>query len=294
MNIGEKIKRLRLKRGMTQNQLAGDEVSRNMLSLIEHDRATPSLQTLCAMAAKLKVSPAFLLAEKKEEQILLRCAAISDIRLAFGARNYLICTDLCQALYADGASRDDEIDLILSESLFGNAKEALLSDHVRMACSLLDESVFYAARTVYHTDHLIAAAALYFEYLGHLSPSLMSENLETERQQLNGAMGLVKDVHCRYMQAFLDGTPLTLLPEDPPYAGLLAKHITAKQYMADGDYERAGNLISDILNDEDILPGIIMYHVFTDMEECCRRLGNSRNVGMYQGIKMSLFEKLLS
>jgi len=101
-------------------------------------------------------------------------------------------------------------------------------------------------------------------------------------------------VHCRYMQVFLDGGALKVLPEDPPYAGLLAKHTVAKQYMSDGDYERAGNLISDILNDEDILPGIVMYHVFTDMEECCRRLGNSRNVGMYQGIKMSLFEKLLS
>ena len=46
MNIGEKIKELRVRRRMTQADLAGDTVSRNMVSLIENGRATPSVQTL--------------------------------------------------------------------------------------------------------------------------------------------------------------------------------------------------------------------------------------------------------
>ena len=45
MNIGEKIKELRMRRRMTQADLAGDTVSRNMVSLIENGSALPSLQT---------------------------------------------------------------------------------------------------------------------------------------------------------------------------------------------------------------------------------------------------------
>ena len=52
MNIGEKIKELRVRRRMTQADLAGDTVSRNMVSLIENGRATPSVQTLEEIAAK--------------------------------------------------------------------------------------------------------------------------------------------------------------------------------------------------------------------------------------------------
>ena len=138
MRIGEKIKSLRQKRGMTQSELSGEDISRNMLSLIEHDRATPSVQTLQVLAERLKVSSAFLLAEAREEQILLRASAISDIRIAFAAHNYHISSDLCKALYEEGIEQDDEVDLILAESLFGNAKDALFSDGVREACRLLD------------------------------------------------------------------------------------------------------------------------------------------------------------
>ena len=72
MNIGKKIKQLRLRRQMTQNELAGEQVSRNMLSLIENGKAVPSLQTLEAFAERLKVTPAFLLAEREEERVLLK------------------------------------------------------------------------------------------------------------------------------------------------------------------------------------------------------------------------------
>ena len=297
MNIGEKIKQLRTRKLMTQSELAGDSVSRNMLSLIENGRATPSIQTLEALAAKLKVTPAFLIAEEDEQAVLLKQAQMADIRIAFSGKNFRISTDLCRKLYADGLTRDDEVDLIMAESLFENAKEALLLDHVRVACHLFDESVFYAMRTIYYTEHLIAAAGLYFEYLGMLSPSLMSENLDAEAAPL--AVGVVPngDIFCRYIRAILDGDcteGLTLLPSDPAYAHLLAAHIRAKRNMRAGDFEMAVGDLTDILHGEDILPGILLYHVFGDMEECCQRLGNQKNARLYQDLKVSQFEKLLS
>ena len=44
MNIGEKIRKLRNGKLMTQAELAGTQITRNMLSQIESGTAMPSLQ----------------------------------------------------------------------------------------------------------------------------------------------------------------------------------------------------------------------------------------------------------
>ena len=51
MELGEKIRQARLDAGMSQRQLCGDEITRNMLSLIENGSAKPSMKTLPAGTA---------------------------------------------------------------------------------------------------------------------------------------------------------------------------------------------------------------------------------------------------
>lgn len=293
MNIGERIKELRLRKQMTQADLAGESVSRNMVSLIEHGRATPSVQTLEAIAAKLKVTPALLIADEKEWAALLKQETVFDIRIAFSGHNYRICADLCRDLYKNGLEKDDEVDLVMAESLLALAREAFLSDHIRVCCQLLDEAVLYAERTVYYTEHILSAAWWFFEYLGLLSPSLVSENLSTA---FVASEHLQKDVYCRYIRAVIEeGTEeFSQLPSDPVVAELLAAHIRSRHCMKMQEYEKATNILADILHSPDILPGIVMYHVFCDIEECCRRLGNRKNEVNYREAKLSIFEKLLS
>ena len=57
MTLGERIKRSRLDRGMSQKALAGEQITRNMLSQIENGQATPSMKTLQYLAERLDVSP---------------------------------------------------------------------------------------------------------------------------------------------------------------------------------------------------------------------------------------------
>lgn len=294
MSVGEKIKRMRIAKQMTQSELAGDQVSRNMLSLIENDRATPSIQTLEAIAAKLKTTPAFLLAEGAEETALVKHSQIVDVRLMYRMKNYRLAADMCREMYKSGVATDDEIDLVLAESLLENAKEALLSDRVRLACQLLDEAVFYAVRTIYYADHIIGAAWLYFEYMELLSPSLVSENLQTSSSAFS-ALAPREDMYCRYISALLEKEEdMTVLPSDPAYSHLLGSHVRAKRRMKIGGFEKALGDLTEILRGEDVLPGIMMYHVFADMEECCRRVGNARNADLYRDLKISHFEKLMS
>ena len=113
MTIGEKIKKLRTDKLMSQSELAGSEITRNMLSQIEHGSALPSLSTVRYIAARLNVSPGFLLAEDEDEMLYLKQAEINNIKKAFTARNYYLCRDMCQ----NCSWSDDELMLISAQPL---------------------------------------------------------------------------------------------------------------------------------------------------------------------------------
>lgn len=53
MTLGEKLRKARIQRGLTQKQLAGDMMTRNMLSKIENGAANPSVRTLSYLAEQL-------------------------------------------------------------------------------------------------------------------------------------------------------------------------------------------------------------------------------------------------
>ena len=53
MELGEKLRQARIEAGLSQRQLCGEEITRNMLSLIEHGTARPSMDTLKYLAARL-------------------------------------------------------------------------------------------------------------------------------------------------------------------------------------------------------------------------------------------------
>ena len=66
MELGNKIRTLRKKQNMTQSELAGEHITRNMLSKIENGEALPSLDTLFYIAERLEVAPGFLLSENED------------------------------------------------------------------------------------------------------------------------------------------------------------------------------------------------------------------------------------
>ena len=63
MQLGEKIKQARLEAGLSQRQLCGEVITRNMLSLIENGSARPSMDTLAYFARQLGKPVSFFLEE---------------------------------------------------------------------------------------------------------------------------------------------------------------------------------------------------------------------------------------
>ena len=64
MTLGEKLRQVRTEAGMTQRQLCGEEITRNMLSQIENGTARPSMKTLQYLAGRLGKPVSFFLEEE--------------------------------------------------------------------------------------------------------------------------------------------------------------------------------------------------------------------------------------
>ncbi|MER2037110.1 MAG: helix-turn-helix transcriptional regulator [Solibacillus sp.] len=69
MNIGEKIKELRKERKMTLAQVAGERISKGMLSLIENGKAQPSMESLQHIAKQLQIDVSELMQTKDNAEI---------------------------------------------------------------------------------------------------------------------------------------------------------------------------------------------------------------------------------
>lgn len=61
--LGERIKKLRKEKGLTLQALAGESLTKGMLSLIENNKANPSMESLTYIAAQLGIDKNELLAE---------------------------------------------------------------------------------------------------------------------------------------------------------------------------------------------------------------------------------------
>lgn len=59
--LGQRVRQLRTRRGMTQQDLAGDDYSKSYISAIEQGKTRPSLEALQRIASRLDISPGNLL-----------------------------------------------------------------------------------------------------------------------------------------------------------------------------------------------------------------------------------------
>lgn len=93
MTIGQRLKEARLAAGLSQRQLCGDTITRNMLSQIENGVARPSMDTLQTLAKRLEKPVSFFLEEQSgegETHLLkaLQCLELAEQAVAEGRLPY--------------------------------------------------------------------------------------------------------------------------------------------------------------------------------------------------------------
>lgn len=290
MNIGEKIKVIRTQKHLTQRQLAGDMITRNMLSRIENGAAQPSLQTIIYLAGRLNVSPGFLLAEGEDELLFRKFYLIENIKRAFHDGELRICRDLCRT---QGLEEDDEINLILAGCAAGIAKEEFAAGRLRSAGRFFEESADCAARSIYNSGSFKAEAAVYLRYMRKISPTLGGDLTgPAVPEGLSHA-----DPFCVYALALESAEP----PSEAigrmvasPATELYSDHINAICSMREGKYRESVIYLKKILDSRTAPPAPLLYAVFSDLELCSKEIDDYKSAYEYSAIKLNLLERMLS
>ena len=295
MHIGEKIKRLRTAKLMTQSELVGGEITRNMLSRIENGAAQPSMATITYIAARLNVSPGFLLAEEDDEILYFKSAEMSNIKKAYANKDYSLCREMC----LNSEWRDDELVLILAESTMQVAIEVFSHGNLHGAAELFDSAIEYCNQTIYNTDIIMSQAQSYFSYMSYISPTLDS-NLTDIGEKAN--LPFLFDEFYVYTNLFLSGEThgYRSIPSFDEKFSLLESgssykmHVTAKKLMEDEKYKDAHTILHELLlNDNYKIPKPMLYFIFGDLEICCKEIDDFKGAYDFSKSKIDLMQRLL-
>lgn len=290
MNIGKKIRELRTAKLMTQAELAGKQITRNMLSCIENGSAQPSLSTIVYIAGRLNVPAGFLLAEEGDEVVYRKMNGFANIKRAFTAGDFGGCRSLCLSACPEP---DDEINLLLANCDTEIAVDEFWSGRLRSSCLFFDEGLEYAAKTMYPAGEIEAKARVFFRYMKRISPGLYSEVLDEDAP----ASVEWKSDFSAYLDA-LDAMDAGNDDEVDRYLassadGFFSTHIRIRKMMNEGDYAGAGSILSELLRAETPLNKVCLFAVLCELEICCREQEDFKNAYYYANEKVELLEQLL-
>lgn len=159
MTLGEKLKQARLDAGLSQRQLCGDVITRNMLSQIENGSARPSMDTLSYLASRLEKPVSYFL----EEQAVVspNLAVMEQARNCCRAEDWGGCMAALEAYQAPDEVCDSEAGLMKNISCLKMARQALGEGKLPYARALLErvaqDSIYYSALRRQHLQLLAQA-----------------------------------------------------------------------------------------------------------------------------------------
>ena len=280
MNIGYKIKKMRIAAGLTQSQLAGEQITRNMLSYIESGKALPSLDTLSYLASRLSVPLSFLVSNDNNLFFYEKKDKMEDIKKSFAEANYEKCIDLISKL--DG--EDDEICYILSISYFNLGKTAIMRGSLKSGKMMLEKSVVYSSKTIYDTSLVTALIGLY----GALAENIQSPLLELNQDAVIKSISSLGE---------LDLYNYIIQNSEYDYENrMFAMHLEAKRLIKLRKYIDALSLLKEI-ETEKSSTGYNAYFtlsLYADLENCYRQIADYENAYRYASKRISLIEAFKS
>ena len=133
MELGQRLKAARLELGLSQRQLCGDVITRNMLSQIENGAARPSMDTLRYLAGALGKPLSFFLEENAVTSP--NQAVMARARLAKDSKTVL---EILEEYRAPDDVFDREKELITRLATLDLAEEAAKEGKTIYAASLLE------------------------------------------------------------------------------------------------------------------------------------------------------------
>ena len=179
MTLGQKIKAARQEKGLTQKELVGDYITRNMLSKIENDAATPSVRTLEYLAGVLGLPTGYFLSGASISDGLVP-DGLNEARAAFREKRWMDCLALLNADQTAGTT--DEGCLLHARAGAEAAREALAQGRLAEARDLAEAAHYYNQEGLYYSPSLAAQLAL---TLGQILTRLGGEFFQSQREEIS-------------------------------------------------------------------------------------------------------------
>jgi len=140
--LGKKIKEARIAKKMTQSQVVGNFITRNMLSQIESGVATPSIKTLGYLSQVLQIPFSQLIPDQQDDAL-----ALLETAKAFFSESEF---DKVMEMEAEFPERlKDEFAAIFSLSCLQLSKKYFLSESFPEAMHYAQKAAEYADQGIY-------------------------------------------------------------------------------------------------------------------------------------------------
>jgi len=158
VDIGQRLKEARLAAGLSQRQLCGEVITRNMLSQIENGSARPSMDTLQYLAGVLGKPVSYFLEEEtaSENQKLILKA-----RAAYEAKQWAAVLESLRAYAVPDPVFDGECHLLGALARLELAETAISEGKAAYAEVLLEQALEEGQQTPYYTAETRRICLLY-------------------------------------------------------------------------------------------------------------------------------------
>ena len=275
MTLGEKIKKARREKKMTQEELCHGKITRNMLSAIECNKASPSLETIKYIATRLSLPVSYLLSDDDNLFMYAKQAEMRYIKGAYKAKNYTACIEHIRKL----PDTDDELEFLLASSYFELGKALLLRGSVASAGKNLMLAKEHSEKTVYDTEKIKNLLPLYTALATNIQAPLLELDVENYQKNLDE----VFDVE--FFKYVLHDAEYSYTND------VFMRHIKAKRFIRERRYQDAISILREIVeNKAHTYNAYVVFGVYADLETCYKQLMDFENAYRYSSKRLSMLE----
>ena len=257
MELGHRLKQARLEAGLSQRQLCGEEITRNMLSQIENGTARPSMDTLRYFARQLGKPLSWFL---EEETASPNQTLMAKARQAYSRKEPEAVLQLLKDYVPDGTF-DAEQGLLRLLCLLDMAEDALEQGKEPYAVSLLAQA--QQVDTCYRLPVLARRQILLQAQAQPETAAQLLKNLPADDTEL-----LLRGEEAQQRHSWQESAALLEAAQDKSRKKWLL--LRGKACMGCGEYERALALL------QQVQPA-----PYELLEQCCVELGDYKMAYQY-------------
>lgn len=284
--LGERIRELRTRLGITQKELAGNRITRNMLSLIESGNASPSVSTLIYIAERLGTSAGyFFTSTEADEGRYFKLSVIDELKKLFREKDYHECESICETIPT--SAWDDELSYIAASSYLHTALENADRFDIVSASRDLSKAKLHASGSIYADEGFLNALDFYSELFRTVCSDAISERL-CDEHMCNALVPIALIRYFRSLSAARNGLPLndTFHQEQLLYT----RHIEATAMLFGGQAEEASKLFRELSLVPE-LPYYMTYRVLCGLEASANGTGDFRLAYSASRRKLELIDR---